>query len=225
MKTAVYIADTDELKDPELFEAWYERMPEDRKEKIGRLLQEKDRRLSLGAGVLLCCALQDQGLDADDASGAAEGPGGKPCLLHFPDIRFNLAHSGHYALCVIAKNEVGCDIEEQRDGLLRVAERFFSGKEQAYIFSRHGKERKRRAFFRIWTMKESYVKALGEGLKKPFGSFSVLPGKNGTIPKNCAFFEYKKIPGYACSVCVLHRGALRPVFRVVSLKELWRRQK
>lgn len=223
MKTAVYVADTDELKDPALYRFWYGRMPADRKEKIGRLKQEKDRYLSLGAGILLQHALEKQGLAGKDA--AETGPGGKPYLTHAPRVRFNLAHSGHYAVCVLSDAEAGCDVEELRDGLLKVAKRFFSKEEHDYIFSRHGAARKRRAFFRVWTLKESYVKALGDGLKKPFGSFSAVPGKNGSRPENCAFFEYKKIPGYALSVCLAKENARRPAFETVSLKEIARRQK
>jgi 4'-phosphopantetheinyl transferase len=60
----------------------------------------------------------------------------------------------------------------------RVAERFFARAESAYLRSLPAATRLE-SFFRLWTLKEAYVKALGEGLRIPLASFevSIAPGR------------------------------------------------
>ena len=59
MRTVVYIADTDALKDPGCFSFFLEKMDEGRKKKIASLAQDARRRQSLAAGILLLQALED----------------------------------------------------------------------------------------------------------------------------------------------------------------------
>jgi 4'-phosphopantetheinyl transferase len=99
---------------------------------------------------------------------------GKPLL---PDnrLQFNLAHSGGLALFVFTlHDEVGVDIERERDlrDALAIAERFFSPSERAVLRELPDSERVP-AFFRCWTRKEAFIKAVGEGLSYPLADFDV----------------------------------------------------
>lgn len=100
---------------------------------------------------------------------------GKPHLIGMPDFSFNLAHSGEWlALIWSRKNQaLGVDVEAVKPIDFGIAERFFTAEEQAYIMSKDGSERLD-AFFTLWTLKESYIKARGKGLSIPLDSFTLL---------------------------------------------------
>lgn len=82
-------------------------------------------------------------------------PGFKDCGLHF-----NVSHSGEYLAIAVSESPVGIDIQKEkeiREGMYRKVVR---PEEQSLI----GKERQR-DFLRLWTLKESFVKAEGCGLR------------------------------------------------------------
>jgi 4'-phosphopantetheinyl transferase len=106
----------------------------------------------------------------------AERPGGKPCLrASAEDLRFNVSHSGGLALLAFSRGrELGVDLEKEREvpEMGSIAERFFSPAEVAAWRGLPDGER-RSAFFRCWTRKEAFLKALGEGLARPLDTFDV----------------------------------------------------
>jgi 4'-phosphopantetheinyl transferase len=89
---------------------------------------------------------------------------GKPTIEG--QLKFNVAHSGDYALLAFAEDmDVGVDVE--RVGGDRVvddlASRILSPSEYAHFTLLADSER-RRTFFQIWTLKESVLKGIGSGL-------------------------------------------------------------
>ena len=93
-------------------------------------------------------------------------------------LHFNLSHSHELAvLAVTREREIGADVEQLKpmDDLERIAERFFSAPENAALRGLPPAERQR-AFFRCWTRKEAYLKAVGVGLAAPLDSFVVTLG-------------------------------------------------
>jgi 4'-phosphopantetheinyl transferase len=105
-----------------------------------------------------------------------ERPGGKPCLrASAEDLRFNLSHSGGLALLAFGRGrELGVDLEREREvpEMESIAERFFSPAEVA-AWCALPEGMRRSAFFRCWTRKEAFLKAVGEGLARPLDSFDV----------------------------------------------------
>ena len=101
------------------------------------------------------------------------GSYGKPYVDGGP--WFNLSHSGPAVLVGISQSgEIGVDIElvkPLRD-LDELAQRCFSPRELESLERWTGFDRTR-AFFRAWTRKEAFVKALGGGLSIDLKSFSV----------------------------------------------------
>lgn len=172
----IYTAEVAPLASSALFDAWYARMPGPRRIKVDRMRFSEGKYLSLGAGALLDTALRSAGLDA--ASEAfAEGPQGKPFLRDHPEMDFNLSHSGTRILCVLASLPCGCDVERTDRGSPALARRFFAPEETAALeaqIAAGGDPAFHRLFTRIWTRKESFLKATGEGLFCPMNSFSVL---------------------------------------------------
>jgi len=99
---------------------------------------------------------------------------------------FSLSHSGDRALVALGDvdrgdgggaQRIGVDVERFRDGIdvERFAARNFTPFERAELAALHGAERLR-GFFRVWTRKEAYIKALGKGLHHPLQSFDVTTG-------------------------------------------------
>ncbi|MBA3915977.1 MAG: 4'-phosphopantetheinyl transferase superfamily protein, partial [Acidobacteriales bacterium] len=95
---------------------------------------------------------------------------------------FNVSHSGGMILVAVASDRrVGVDIERVRSDfdVVQIAERFFSPAEHAAL-RKVPLPGKAEAFFRCWTRKEAFIKALGEGLSHPLHQFDV--GLDGTEP-------------------------------------------
>ncbi len=106
------------------------------------------------------------------------GPWGKPALdprTHSSPVWFNMAASGPLALIAVTRAaEVGVDLEELAPfpDLSEVAADHFSPEERAAIAATTGAERLA-TFYRCWTRKEAYLKALGVGLRQPLHRFAV----------------------------------------------------
>lgn len=107
----------------------------------------------------------------------AHGPRGKPYVDMPPGRKapyFNLSHSGKLALIAVASVEVGVDLEKVRhlESLTEIARRHFSETEFRALDELEGQARQL-GFYRCWTRKEAYIKALGEGLSMPLDTFDV----------------------------------------------------
>lgn len=114
----------------------------------------------------------------------AVDPGGKPRLRLEGgeiDLRYSLSHShGLGLVAVTTGGEVGVDIErvDSRIEVLKLARHYFAPEETADLEvlpppARVG------AFFRYWTLKEAFIKAIGTGLSMPLDSFAVSSAGEG----------------------------------------------
>lgn len=130
------------------------------------------------------------------------GKNGKP---EIDDIFFNISHSKDMVICAISgKSSVGCDIEfisQVKDGIIQ---RFFTQNERQYL-NLFENGIKQKEFFRLWTIKESYIKMTGYGMNMPLNSFDVVIDEFVKIYRNqklclCNIKEYD-VPGYCLSVC------------------------
>jgi 4'-phosphopantetheinyl transferase len=105
---------------------------------------------------------------------------GKP-FLPGKRLQFNLAHSGGLALYAFCLDDpVGVDVEVERElsDALQISGRFFSPTERA-VLRTLPEEEIIPAFFRCWSRKEAFIKAVGEGLSYPLDAFDVAlaPGE------------------------------------------------
>lgn len=152
------------------------------------------------------------------------GPQGKPALPGDP-VHFNLSRSED--LCLVALSDdapLGVDVEYRREDpyLLKVARRFFSDPE---VEGLHGlaADEQLPAFFRVWSRKEAYIKALGLGLSLPLDSFDVSlePGDGARLvatrhePEALGRWSLQALdvhPDYAAALC------LRGVFETPAIE-------
>ena len=105
-------------------------------------------------------------------------PDGKPYFKSVPGVHFNLSHSGDYLACAFSDSEVGLDLQEDREphtSALRIAKRFFTEEEYKALLacSDHGAQLT--LFYRLWTIKEAYLKYIGCGLRGSLSGFRPDP--------------------------------------------------
>ncbi len=106
------------------------------------------------------------------------GAYGKPTLdgeHRQSPLRFNVSHSHETALFgFVQEREIGIDVEYIRRDFSTedIARRFFTPNEVESIESNPEAERVA-AFYRCWTRKEAYIKAIGSGLSQPLNQFDV----------------------------------------------------
>ncbi|MBQ7563756.1 MAG: 4'-phosphopantetheinyl transferase superfamily protein [Lachnospiraceae bacterium] len=119
-------------------------------------------------------------------------------------IEFSLSHSGDYAICGISDRQgekLGVDIEKRRKNEGKIAEHFFCENEVRSI-------RTAEDFYRFWTLKESFTKAVGLGLSLPLDSFEVrVDGSEASYvySKDTAVYRgklYEPLADYTIAVCV-----------------------
>jgi len=151
------------------------------------------------------------------------GPKGKPALCGNSQLQFNMAHSGGLAVyAFLLGSEIGVDIEEVRDlcDFEHIAERYFCREEALQLLSIVGEKQREEAFYRCWTRKESYLKAIGDGLSVPLDQFQVtlLPdsparfihiGGQTSEASSWTLQHLDPAPGYAGALA--YRGAARNV--------------
>jgi 4'-phosphopantetheinyl transferase len=108
----------------------------------------------------------------------AYGPYGKPSLANEHEargLRFNASHSHELAVyAFVQEREIGVDVEYVKSQFAGedIARHFFSAYEIEKLMALPADERSA-AFFRCWTRKEAYIKALGSGLSHPLDQFDV----------------------------------------------------
>ncbi|WP_239613718.1 4'-phosphopantetheinyl transferase family protein [Cohnella mopanensis] len=131
---------------------------------------------------------------------------GKPYLRSWPDLYFNVSHAQDFVACVFDRDEVGVDIEYMREFRYSdIANRFFTRYENTFI-ANHSDDTKLNAFYKVWTHKESYLKAIGSGLFTALDSFEIRNLEDVTTHVQTAdrTWNVRSIsfePDYMLSVC------------------------
>lgn len=137
------------------FQAAFAAVSPYRQQKIALLKNKKEKQRSLGAAFALNAALSRYGLCEKNMEYTL-GDQGKPVLRDHRELHFSLSHSGDYAICSLGEAEVGCDIERIRPDKMRVADRFYTEEEKAWLYQADEPEEQESRMFRLWTMKESF---------------------------------------------------------------------
>jgi len=103
-------------------------------------------------------------------------PHGKPIIVGPQTLirPFNVAHTDGMVLFVDSRSGlVGVDVERiSRRTDVALAERYFAKPEVEYVLDQPDDDSRRRAFLRVWTLKEAFIKAIGTGLSLPLADFA-----------------------------------------------------
>ena len=216
----LFVADTSVLTDDFLFEAAYAHATDERKAKVDRYRFRRDQNAALGVELLLRRALDRLGIRVFSYS---YGEAGKPYLAGQDGVFFSLSHSGKYALCAVSAYEVGADIETVRKADMRIAKRFFCPNEYEQIAAKETEEERQSLFFCYWTLKESFLKAAGCGLRVPMDACEIVLRDTVSVvqsvdPRQFCFREYDVIPGCRCAVCTAD-APFTADLQIVNLKD------
>ncbi|WP_156856524.1 4'-phosphopantetheinyl transferase superfamily protein [Oceanobacillus sp. AG] len=162
----IHIDSCVELKD---FENLYPILDIKTRKKISRLFNKNDKVRSLLGNVFLKYLLSRELNCKLSELEISYGKYGKPLLSKNSWLSFNISHSNEFIAIAISDRNIGIDIEKNIDlDYEELAMSFFTKQEYNYIStSPNVKE----SFFKIWTLKESYLKAIGTGLHTPLNSF------------------------------------------------------
>ncbi len=133
---------------------------------------------------------------------------GKPLLKNNPGYHFNLSHSGDWVVCAVNERPIGIDVEKIHPIDLDIAKRFFSCTEYNDLMSKNDSMRLD-FFYDLWTLKESYIKAIGKGLFVSLNSFYIKVINKNEIKifdekGNCLSFflkQYDIDADYKLAVC------------------------
>lgn len=179
----VIVLSTESTLDMERFDSLLSLLAEEKKERILRIRSDRDAQNCLLGDVLTRMEISNMTGLKNEQIVFMLNKYGKPYLKDYPDIHFNISHSGHYVAVAFDNEPVGIDVEmlKKTDGKntkpINIAKRFFAPDEIDYILSAASPLQQKR-FFEIWTKKEALIKREGIGLSKPLHSFSVLDCTN-----------------------------------------------
>ena len=173
-----WIADVEPLLTETIYSYYYRKIPKFRQEKADRIRMAQDRALSVGAWMLY-----------EEMKAAYQIE---------EEAVFNLSHSGHHVLCSLEVTKgtgkceegsawsqevmqirnrpsirIGCDIEKIGIPRDQVAQRFLCESEWRYIDQYEKMQERKQAFYRMWVLKESFMKATGLGMKLPLNAFEI----------------------------------------------------
>lgn len=203
MTNHLYVIDTDILNDESVFCKQYEIMTEHRKKKIDSFCFLKDKKLSLGAGILLREVFIREKILLNDAD-IYYNKNEKPYIKVKKDFYFNISHSGKYAVCAVSNRNIGVDIEKWQHFEEGVIEYIYLSDEIKSAALYPGSPE--RYYTKLWTIKESVMKYYGTGLslepqKITINSEDPIKVSCEEFDTSALYFKQYEIPGYFITVC------------------------
>ena len=171
VKDVVLWADISELPDPIEKPEIAEGIPLRRKSKIFTYTLPLNRRQCLCSGLFEKYISDIYGFSTGDFG---VDNNGKPQINNDIGINYSISHSNNIVICAVSRNNIGCDIEKIKTISSNIAERFFCEGEKAYLNDFSDSEFENE-FFRLWTIKESYIKIdRKDGVKLPKDSYYIV---------------------------------------------------
>ncbi len=153
-----YLLDVSKKSDEEL-SLWYSQMSKQRQEKCNRYLDEKAKKLCIGADHLIRTALSEQLHCSPQQISITVTPDGKPYVEKNP-VYFSYSHSYPYVVAVISDHPIGVDLEAIRT-VNATPERICTKKEIEYLNNAVDSNDYNQRFISIWTKKEAIFKIDG----------------------------------------------------------------
>lgn len=163
---------------PDLDYLYHKVLSQDERDRASALRSESDQKRSIISRGLLRKKLGSY-LESDPAHiSFTYNEYGKPYLnanTHKGELKFNVSHSKDIVVYAVTLNrEIGIDVEYLKEVSKadKIVERFFSEEEKKF-YNSQSEDRKKWAFFTLWTRKEAYSKAMGRGIGLPSKDFDL----------------------------------------------------
>lgn len=182
-------------------------------------LSEHNKHLRRSVYGLLLKAVNQHGINCRELPKLDYNEYGKPYFSEYPDLHFNISHCREMAVCAVGETEIGVDIEYVRRYSERVPRRAFSENERKILSQ---SSRADSMFFRLWTLKESYVKALGIGISYPLNKaeFIIDDGIRSYVDGDYHFKQILIGDSHICSLCIQGSGQ-NSVFKLENENEVF----
>lgn len=95
---------------------------------------------------------------------------GKPRLKDFPNIYFNISHSGNIIVCSVNNQQLGIDVEKVKKFDFNIIDMFCNVNDINHLKDVINKNI---ALYKIWTAKEAFLKFKGTGLVDDIKNISI----------------------------------------------------
>jgi 4'-phosphopantetheinyl transferase len=131
----------------------------------------------------------------------------KPSLLKIEENFFNISHSGNQVVAAFSDKELGIDVEKIKGDRRKIAKRFFTPSEIEDLEALENEEEQMHYFYQLWTLKESYMKAIGSGMTMSLSSFAFKKERSefklafSSQDMDWHFHSPEWTQGYYLSVC------------------------
>lgn len=159
-----------EKLDDKIFDSLLSIVGDIQTEKILKFKFWQDRHRSLLGKLLVYHSLKNE-FGIDKFPEIQYGNYGRPYQDINPMYDFNITHSGEYVFFVITdRGRIGIDVEKNKNISVEIAERFFSEHEVRYL-KKLPEKLMNHEMIKIWTLKESYIKAKGSTFLIPLDKF------------------------------------------------------
>ncbi len=168
------------VTDKRLLDLYRTELNEEERNKVDRYRFEKHQHDALITRIFIRDILHHYTGGVRNRFEFTKGEHGRPDLSPSTPLQFNLSHTQELIICAVAYQQeseteflLGADCEhiDRNNDIINIADRYFSPSEVEELFSLPSSQQRSR-FFDYWTLKESYIKACGQGLAIPLDSFS-----------------------------------------------------
>ncbi|MBU0991396.1 MAG: 4'-phosphopantetheinyl transferase superfamily protein [Proteobacteria bacterium] len=169
----IYALQQNEILNDKSFNSLLPYVSTEKKARINRYIQRPAAQQALMSDLLVRSIIHEKLSIKNSDIRFGQNEYGKPYLLGNDNFHFNLSHSGDWVVCAISDSVVGIDVEKIKPTDYNISKRFFSKDENDYLICQ--KERQKLdTFYDLWTLKESYIKAVGKGLHMSLRDFSII---------------------------------------------------
>lgn len=212
----VWCADPDEAGAIDVDAAARRLLSPDERQRLGRFVFDRDRHAYVASRILVRGILSRYELVAASAWQFASNEHGRPEIAGRESrLRFNLSHTSGLVVCAVARDRaIGVDAEDlRRPAPLDIVERVLAPAEVGALRAMPAGQQPRR-FFQYWTLKESYLKARGLGLRVALDhvAFADLDSERPALAGDDGcwqFMQLRPTPHHVVAVCGEASGARR----------------
>jgi len=159
-------------------------LSDERREKALKYRSPVGRKLCVCVYLLMRFALKEE-YGIEEAVDFGYNENGKPFLKDYPHIHFNLSHCKKAAACVVSDTEVGVDVQDIRPVTGKVAKRVLTEAEYGKLKAAQDPDE---YFCGIWTVKESFLKRTGQGIRADLSKISADGITDKTVYRGDGYF-------------------------------------
>jgi len=171
----IWLIRPQDIHDGQLLDAYHQLLSDEERVKVARRHNSNARHDALVTRAFIRTVLSHYHPTAPQQWTFEQGRYGKPYISNEGvELAFNLSHASELIVCAISRNNpLGIDVEytKRNSDTYKLASRYFSESEtqalQALPYQQQAVD-----FYHYWTLKESYIKACGDGLAIPLRHFS-----------------------------------------------------